>query len=111
MAPGSCAQRSPCINPLADLTGEQDELAGQGPVRGFNAGSDEAPTEAPTPLEAPIPPLVPSSTKDLFIKFMKVFMETTQAQAQAGPQERSFKARSPKTYFGKSHMDCYHFCQ
>ena len=111
MAPGSCARRSPCVNPPADPTGEQDELAGQGPVRGFNAGSNEAPTKAPTPLEAPTPPLVPSSTKDFFTKFMKVFMETTQAQALAEPRERPLKARSPETYSGKSHMDCYHFCQ
>ena len=85
MAPGSRAQRSPCVNPPANPTREQDELAGQGPVRGFNAGSDEAPTEAPTPPEAPTLPLVPSSTKDLFTKFMKVFMKTMQAQAQAEP--------------------------
>ena len=101
MAPGSRARRSPRVNPPADPTGEQDELAGQGPVRGFNAGSDEAPT----------PPLVPPSTKDLFTKFMKVFMETTQAQALAEPREQPLKARSPKTHSGKSYMDCYHFCQ
>ena len=110
MAPGSCAQQIPCVNPSADPIGEQDELADQGPVPRFNAGSNEAPTKAPTPPEAPIPPLVPSSTEDLFTKFMKVFMETTQAQAQAEPRERPLKARSPETYSGKSHMDCYHFC-
>ena len=87
MAPGSRARRSPRVNPPADPTGEQDELAGQGPVRGFNAGSNEAPTEAPTPPEALTPPLVLSSTKDLFTKFMKVFMKTTQAQTQAEPRE------------------------
>ena len=85
MALGSRARRSPCVNPPADPTEEQDELAGKGPVRGFNAGSKEAPTEAPTPPEALTPPLVPSSTENLFIKFTKVFMETTQAQAQAEP--------------------------
>ena len=44
---------------------------------------------------------------------MKVFMETTQAQAQAlaEPRERPLKARTPETYWGKSHMECYHFCQ
>ena len=111
MAPGSRARQSPHVNPPADLTGEQDELVGQDPVRGFNAGSDEAPTKASIPPETSTPPLVPSSTEDLFTKFMKVFMETTQAQAQAEPRERPLKARSPETYSGKSHMDCYHFCQ
>ena len=42
---------------------------------------------------------------------MKVLMETTQAQAQAEPEEQPFKARFPKTYLRKSHIDCYHFCQ
>ena len=44
---------------------------------------------------------------------MKMFMEITQAQTQAlvEPQKQPLKARSPKTYSGKSHMDCYHFYQ
>ena len=44
---------------------------------------------------------------------MKVFMETTQAQAQvlAEPQECPLKARTPKTYSEKSHIDCYHYYQ
>ena len=106
MAPGSCTtRRSPCINPFIDPT-KQDELAGaQG--RSSNAGSNEAPTLP----ETPTPPLVLPPTEDLFTKFMKVFIETTQAQALAEPRERSLKARSLETYWGKSHMECYHFCQ
>ena len=38
-------------------------------------------------------------------------MKTTQAQVLAEPQEQPLKARSLETYSGKSHMDCYHFCQ
>ena len=38
-----------------------------------------------------------------------------QAQAnrleQQGPRERPLKARFPDLYFGKSHMECYYFCQ
>lgn len=30
---------------------------------------------------------------------------------QKGPPQRSLKAWFPDLYFGKSHMDCYHFCQ
>ena len=113
MALGSRTRRSSCVNPSADPTREQDELAGQGPVQGFNTGSNEALTKAPTLLKAPTPPLVLSSTEDFFTKFMKVFMKTTKAQAQAlaKPQKQLLKARSPKTYSGKSHIDCYHFCQ
>ena len=107
MAPGSCARRSLCVNTPVNPAGEQDELVSQSPARRSNVGSNEAstPLEAPTPLFAP-------STKDLFTKFMKMFMEMMQAQAQAlaEPQKRPLKARTPETYFRKSHMDCYHFC-
>ena len=112
MAPGSCACRSPCVNTPIDPAGELDELAGaQGPARRSHVGSDEAPTEALTPPEAPIPPLVPPPAKNLFTKFMKMFMEMTQAQALAEPRKRPLQARTPKAYWGKSHMECYHFCQ
>ena len=114
MAPGSCARWSPCINTPVDPAGELDELAvAQGPARRSNAGSDEASTEALTPPEASTPPLVLPTSEDLFTKFIKVFMETMQAQAQAlaESRERPLKARTPETYSGKSHMDCYHFCQ
>ena len=109
MAPGSRARRSPCVNTPVNPVGELDELAGQDPARGSNVGSNEA----PTPPKASTPPLVPPTSEDLFTKFMKVFMETTQAQAQvlAEPRERPLKARTPETYWGKSHMECYHFCQ
>ena len=108
MALGSCTtRRSPCVNPPVDPT-EQDELASAQGGR-----SDAGSNKALTPPEAPTPPLVSPPAKDLFTKFMKVFMETTQAQAQAlaEPRERSLKARTPETYLGKFHMECYHFCQ
>ena len=38
-------------------------------------------------------------------------METTQAQALAEPQKRPLKARTTETYWGKSHIECYHFYQ
>ena len=106
MAPGSrTTRRSPRVNPPVDPT-EQDELAGaQG--RRSDTGSDKA----PIPSEAPTPPLVPPPAKDLFTKFMKVFMETTQAQALAEPRERPLKTRTPEIYWSKFHIDCYHFCQ
>ena len=111
MAPGSrIACRSPRVNTSVNPAGELDELAGaQDPARRSNAGSDKA----PIPPEASTLPLVPPTSEDLFNKFIKVFMETMQAQAQAlaEPQERPLKAKTPETYSRKSYMDCYHFCQ
>ena len=113
MALGSCTtRRSLYINTLLDSAGELDELAGaQGPARRSNARSDEALTEAPTPPEASTPLLVPPTSEDFFTKFMKVFMETTQARDQLKPRERPLKARIPGIYSGKFLIDCYYFCQ
>ena len=102
-------RRSFCVNTPVDSAWELDELAGAyGLAKRFNAKSDEA----SAPLEAFTLPLVPLM-ENFFTKFMKVFMKTTQAQAQAlaKPWKRPLKARTPNTYFVKSHMDCYHFCQ
>ena len=77
MVPGSRARRSSYVNPLANLIEEQDEFAGQSLVQEFNVGSNEALTKAFTPLKAPILPFVPFFIKDLFTRFMKIFIETT----------------------------------
>ena len=112
MASGSGVWWSSCVDPPANPIGEQNEFAGQDLVQRFNAGSNEASTKAPIPPEALTPPLVLLSTKDLFTKFIKVFMETTQAQAQALAklQKQPLKAWAPETYWGKSYMECYHLC-
>ena len=104
--------RSPWINILVNPAGELDELAGtHGPARKSNVQNNEAPTL----LKAPTSPLVLLPAKNLFTKFMKVFMETTQAQARdqepLEPQKCPFKVNTLNTYSGKSHNDCYYFCQ
>ena len=108
MAPGSrTTRRSLRVNTSIDPTGELDELAGaQGLAKGSNADSNEA----PTPPETPTPLFVPPTSEELFTKFMKVSMKSTQAREQLEPRERPLKARTPETYSGKSHMDCYQFC-
>ena len=85
MALGSHTQRSPCNNPLSNPTGEQNEFIGpQDPAKRSDAGSDKAFT-----LHEAFIPLFVLSTKDLFIKFMKVFVKSTQAwdRKQAEPQK------------------------
>ena len=112
MVLGSCARRGPCVNLLTDFTREQDELvSAQVLAKRSNAGSDETPTNALIPLEAPTLPLVSSFTEDFFIRFMKVIMETTQAQTLTEWQKRQLKARTSDTYFKKFYIDCYYFCQ
>ena len=43
---------------------------------------------------------------------MKAYLESNQGPRQL-PEEReqTFKAKVPEVYYGKSHMDCYQFCQ
>ena len=109
MAPRFCVtRRSFYIITLVNPAKEFDKLAdAQGPAKRSNPESNEAPT-SPKAITLPLVPL----TKDLFTKFMKVFIKTTQAQAQAlvEPRKRLLKARTPEIYSGKSHMDCYYFC-
>ena len=111
MAPGSHTCQSPYVNTPVDPAKELDELAGaQDPAKRSNPRSNEAPIEASISPETSTPTLIPLTTEDLFTKFMKVFMETTQAREQLEPRECLFKAKTLKTYSGKSHIDCYHFC-
>ena len=110
MALWSCACQSLCVNTLVDLARGLHELAGtQGLTKRSNAESNKALIFP----EASTSSFVPLISKDLFTIFIKVFMETTQAQAQALAErwECSLKTRTPETYWGKSYIECYHFCQ
>ena len=83
MALGSCARWSPCNNLLANLIEEQNKFASpQCPVKRLDININEA----FTPFEALTPSFV-FSTKDFFTKFIKAFVELTQAwdQEQAEP--------------------------
>ena len=75
MAPRSCAWRSPCVNLLANPTREQNKFVGQSSVQKSNVRNNKAPIKAFTPLKALTLPFVPSSTKDLFTKFIKIFIK------------------------------------
>ena len=106
MALESCITRqSLYVNPSANISGKQNELAGT--PKKSDTGSNEAPTSPKTPTS----PLVFFLAKDLFMKFIKVFMETTQAKTLKEPQERPLKARILETYKSKFDIECYNFYQ
>ena len=76
MAPGfHITQQSPCVNLFANPIREQNELIGN---QGLARKSDASSNKAPIFSETPILPLILSPAKDLFLKFMKIFIETTQ---------------------------------
>ena len=92
IASRSCiTRRNLCINLLTNVI-EQNKLAGT--QKRSNASSNEFFTL----LKPSIPTLVLLPAKDLFTKFMKMFMEITQAQVLAEPQKRTLKAKTPEIY-------------
>ena len=124
MAPGGSR---PCRSPRRNsppLDPVEDELAKEpGPVGGPHSGSTSpAPSRNPSPgpelvpalnpAPVPAPTPAPVASEELFKKFIKAYLETNQELRQP-PEERkqTFKAKVPEVYYGKSHMDCYHFCQ
>ena len=100
----------------------EDELARDpGPVGGLHSGSiSPAPSRNPIPgpklvsalIPAPVPALAPPSSDELFRQFIRAYLESNQGPRQPpAEREQSLKAKVPEMYYGKSHMDCYHFCQ
>ena len=126
MAPGrSRHRRSPRRN-LPPLDPVEDELAREpGPVGGPHSGSTSpalscnptpgpelVPALNPAPIPAPVPAPAPPSSDELFKQFMKAYMKSNQGPKQPpAERERSLKAKVPEVYYGKLHMDWYHFCQ
>ena len=91
---------------------KQNELvSAQDPEKRSNTGSNEAPIKAFTPPEACTLSHIPLLNENLFIWFIKLFIEMTQAQALAEPWEYSLKLITLDNYFGKFYMNCYHFYQ
>ena len=90
------------------------------PASRSDSESDElwAPEEdTPAPSHASAPALVEPtlalkySEADL-MRILKIFLETKGQEPKAEVlRERPLKAKVPDVYFGKSYMDCYHFCQ
>ena len=115
----------PCHSPRRNLLFinlVEDELTRDlglvgGPYLGsISPAASYNPTPGPKLVLALIPapvlaPALPSSN-ELFKQFMKVYLESNQGLRQPpAERKRSLKAKVPKVYYGKLHMDCYHFCQ
>ena len=109
--------RSLCRNP-PPIDPVEDELARDpGSVGDPNSGSTSpAPSCNPTPGPDLVPALVsaptlaPVASKELFQKFMKAYLKTNQGVLGL-KRKQNLKAKVSEVYYGKSRMDCYHFCQ
>ena len=108
----------------------EDELAREpGPVGGPHLDSTSlalsrnptlgpklVPTLNPALNSAPVPapvlaPALPTSD-ELFRQFMRAYLKSNQGpRPPLAERKRFLKAKIPEVYYGKSHMDCYYFCQ
>ena len=80
MALRSFAQWSSYVNPTTNSAGEYNELiSARDPIKRSNIGNNRVPTKASTPPEVLIPTLILFPIEDFFIRFLKVFIETTKA--------------------------------
>ena len=108
---GSYSRKAAASAPPASRSdSESDEL-------GAPKKDTPAPSHVSTPSRASALALVEPtlalkySEADL-MRILKIFSETKDQEPQAEiPCERPLKAKVPDVYFGKSHIDCYHFCQ
>ena len=108
--PGSRSRKATTSAPPASSSdSESDEL--RAPEKGI-----PAPSHASAPSHANAPALVEPtlalkySEADL-IRILKIFSETKSQEPKAEvPYERPLKPKVPDIYFGKSHIDFYHFC-
>ena len=122
MAPGGSRPRCSPRRNLSTLDPVEDELAREpGPVGGPCSGSSSLAlscnhTPGPKLVLAlnldPVPAPAPPCSKKLFKQFMRTYLKSNQGPKQPpAKREQSLKAKVPEVYYGKSHMDCYHFCQ
>ena len=111
MAQGSRSRQN--VPPSTLSPSEPEQRAS--PEEGTPAPSDVGPPDAPAP-DAPVPAPAPARyTEEDLQRITKLCMDSfLQAQAsrpEPGPRESPLKAQFPDLYHGKSHMECYHFCQ
>ena len=84
------------------------EYASEGPPRS-SLPSESSQDEALVNPPAVEPPIAKYTEEDL----QRIFRTVLEARAPPsdGACEKPLNARSPDVYYGKSHMECYNFCQ
>lgn len=104
MAPGSHVRRGP------SSSSEPDELANDLESSVFSDAVASTLGAFAPGVSAPAPDYLQRVTKLRMGAFIQGQASRLEPDQQ-GPRERPLKARLPDLYYGKSHMECYHFCQ
>ena len=74
-----------------------------------NQVSASSQASTPTPVK---PTLALKYSEVNLMRILKIFLGTKGQEPKAKvPRKQLLKAKVPDIYFGKSHIDCYHFCQ
>ena len=111
MVQGSRSQR--IIPPSTVSPSEPEQPASL--KEGTPVSSDVGPPDAPAPAALVLAPAPAQYTKEDLQRITKLCMDLfLQAQAsrpEPGPRGSPLKARFPDLHHGKSHMECYYFCQ
>lgn len=116
---GFCLHYSPPWNPPPVDLMKDKFIRAQGLVESSNSGSasltlEPIPSYDPTPVPAsnPVPAPTLVSFNELFKQFIKVYLKFNQRLNQP-PVDRKqlLKVKFQDVYYGRLHIDCYHFCQ
>ena len=95
--------------PASKLDSKSDEL--RPPVKGTLAPSYASASSHANAFVPVKPILALKYSKADLMRILKIFLETKGQESKAEiPCERLLKAKIPDVYFGKLHIDCYHFC-
>ena len=109
--PGSCSCKAAAsVPPASKSDSKSDELGA--PEKGTPTPSHvSAPSHASAP--APVKPILALKYNEAdLMKILKIFYETKGQEPKSKVfRKRPLKVKVSDIYFGKLHMDCYHFCQ
>ena len=111
MGQGSRSRKAAASAPPTSRSDSKSDKLGASekgtPVPSYTSAPSHASTSAPVE-----PTLALKYSEADLIRILKIFLETKGQEPKAKvPRKQPLKAKIPDIYFGKSHIDCYHFCQ
>ena len=113
--PGSRSRKTVAAPPASKSDSKSDKLGAKekstpAPSHASASSHASAPSYASVPAVIE-PTLALKYSKADLMRILKIFLETKGQEPKAKvPHEQLLKVKVPDVYFGKSHINCYHFC-